>query len=115
MSSTDVSYPMENIGTLAQGAQIVHKMDPELATSTSDDLAIMMASSCEFKTKAQLFSANLPTQYSRRYEKYALLDEFPASCSLPVIKLQPGTYLFMSTRNNNFSNRDQKGRLTVMS
>jgi hypothetical protein len=102
---------------MLQNAQIVHVMDDNSPTpSSNEDLGVMMASSCQFRTKAQLFSANIPTQYERaRYDKFAKLDDAPASCSLPVIKLEPGTYLFMSTRNNNFSNRSQKGRLTVTS
>ena len=114
MSSADVSYPVTGLGTLIQNAQIVHKMDPKLKTASNDDLAVLMASSCAFQRKADLFTARLPSPYDKRnYQKLALLDFFPASCSLPIIKLQPGTYLFMSTRNNNFSNRSQKGRLTV--
>ena len=105
---------MTGFGTLIQNAEIVHKMDPNLKTASKDDLAVLMASSCGFQTKNQLFTARLPSPYDKRnYEKLALLDFFPASCSLPIIKLQPGTYLFMGTRNNNFSNRSQKGRLTV--
>lgn len=113
MSSTDVSYPMGNIGTLVGNAQIVHKMDSSLSTTTAEDLAIMMASACEYKTKAELFSSRVPTEYDRTFESFALLDGFPPSCSLPLLQLKKGTYFFMCTRNNNFSNRSQKGRITV--
>ena len=115
MASTDVSYPMGLVGTLVGNARIVHKMDPNLATKTPEDLAVMMASACAFKTKSQLFSVGLPTEYNRRrFEQLALLDYFPPSCSLPLLQINKGTYFFMCTRNNNFSNRAQKGRMTVV-
>ena len=113
MSSTDLSYPMGNIGTLVGNAQIVHKMDSSLETSNAEDLAVMMASACKYTTKKKLFSADVPTEYERNFESFALLDEFSPSCSLPLIQLKKGTYFFMCTRNNNFSNRSQKGRITV--
>ena len=114
MSSTDLSYPMGNTGTLVGNAQIVHKMDPSFETSSAEDLAVVMASACKYKTKAELFSSKeVPTEYERKFESFALLDEFSPSCSLPLIQLRKGTYFFMCTRNNNFSNRSQKGRITV--
>ena len=115
MASTDVSYPMDREGTLVQNAKIVYKMDPNLATKTPEDLAVMMASACAFETKSQLFSTRLPTEYNRGpFEQLALLDYFPPSCSLPLLQMKKGTYFFMCTRNNNFSNRAQKGRMTVV-
>ncbi|CAG5125430.1 unnamed protein product [Candidula unifasciata] len=44
------------------------------------------------------------------------LDDAGTYFNLPPRKVtQTGTYHYMSTRNNNFSNRDQKGRVTVTS
>lgn len=42
-----------------------------------------------------------------------LLNDAPASFVGPLLKFKPGEYHYMSTRNNNFSNRSQKGVLTV--
>ena len=42
------------------------------------------------------------------------LDDAGTYFNLPLRKVtQAGTYHYMSTRNNNFSNRDQKGRVIV--
>lgn len=112
MSATDISYPLLSSGTLVKNARIVHKMDPTLQTTSADDLAVMMASSCMFTTKAQL--DRFPNAlFVRKLKEYGELDLYPPSCSLPLLKLTRGTYYFMCTRNNNFSNRSQKGRLTI--
>lgn len=114
MSATDESYPMVQAGTLVENAQIVYKMDPASGTTTAEDLAVTMATACKFKTKAELFnSREVPGENDRNYEKFSLLDYFFPSCSLPLIQLNKGTYFYMCTRNNNFSNRSQKGRITV--
>lgn len=114
MSATDESYPMVQAGTLVENAQIVYKMDPASGTTTAEDLAVTMATACKFKTKAELFnSREVPGENDRNYEKFSLLDYFSPSCSLPLIQLNKGTYFYMCTRNNNFSNRSQKGRITV--
>ena len=41
------------------------------------------------------------------------LDNAPASFHGNVVKFAPGQYFFLSTRNNNFSNRAQKGFIKV--
>lgn len=41
------------------------------------------------------------------------LDNAPASYKGVVLKFKPGTYHYMCTRNNNFTNRSQKGTITV--
>ena len=42
------------------------------------------------------------------------LDNAPASFLGNIMKFNPGKYLYMSTRNNNFSNRAQKGDILVV-
>ncbi|XP_020608614.1 protein DD3-3-like isoform X3 [Orbicella faveolata] len=42
------------------------------------------------------------------------LDNAPASCNPPCFRItKPGEYCYMSTRNNNFSNRRHIGKITV--
>nr|XP_058959382.1 protein DD3-3-like [Pocillopora verrucosa] len=42
------------------------------------------------------------------------LDNAPASCNPPCFRItKSGTYCYMSTRNNNFSNRRHMGQITV--
>lgn len=44
----------------------------------------------------------------------AQLNNAPASCNPPCFRIKrPGTYCYMSTRNNNFSNRRHMGQITV--
>ena len=44
----------------------------------------------------------------------SLLNNAPASFQGAVLRFKKGTYHYMSTRNNNFSNRSQKSTLTVV-
>ena len=44
----------------------------------------------------------------------AQLDYAPASCNPPCFRItKPGEYCYMSTRNNNFSNRRHMGKIKV--
>ena len=43
------------------------------------------------------------------------LNNAPASCNPPCFRItKPGEYCYMSTRNNNFSNRRNMGQITVI-
>ncbi|XP_068712158.1 protein DD3-3-like [Montipora foliosa] len=45
----------------------------------------------------------------------AQLDNSPPSCNPPCFRItKPGNYCYMSTRNNNFSNRRHMGQITVL-
>ena len=45
----------------------------------------------------------------------AQLNNAPASCNPPCFRItRPGEYCYMSTRNNNFSNRRHMGQITVI-
>ena len=44
----------------------------------------------------------------------SLLNNAPTSCNPPCFRItKPGEYCYMSTRNNNFSNRRHVGQITV--
>ena len=52
--------------------------------------------------------------YSQATRLQAQLDNAPASCNPPCFRIkEPGEYCYMSTRNNNFSNRRHMGQITV--
>ncbi|XP_074613093.1 protein DD3-3-like isoform X2 [Acropora palmata] len=54
--------------------------------------------------------------YTRAGKLQAQLDNAPASCNPPCFRIKkPGEYCYMSTRNNNFSNRRHMGQITVTS
>jgi hypothetical protein len=42
-----------------------------------------------------------------------LLNNAPASYGGALVQLAQGEYFYMGSRNNNFSNRSQKGRLMI--
>ncbi|CAF3378034.1 unnamed protein product [Rotaria socialis] len=81
-----------------------------------DDLALYFASSGYYRCQraADCTGANSPyTLGSQTKQLDSLLDVASASFAGAVLKVNPGTYHMMCTRNNNFSNRAQKGTLTV--
>jgi len=73
----------------------------QMATAT--DCALTMATSGYFRTEAAVNG-----------QLNVLLNNAPASLIGGVVmQLQAGEYNYMATRNNNFSNRSQKGTLIV--
>ncbi|CAF2188006.1 unnamed protein product [Rotaria magnacalcarata] len=81
-----------------------------------DDLALYFASSGYYRCQrtADCTGANsLYTLETRTTRLDSLLNVASASFAGAVLRVNPGTYYMMCTRNNNFSNRAQKGTLTV--
>jgi hypothetical protein len=74
-------------------------------TKTNDDLAISMASAGYYESVSSL-SKKKPALNTE-------LNNAPASYRGMLLSFQPGSYFYMCSRNNNFSNRNQKGRITV--
>lgn len=73
-------------------------------TASAKDLAVMMSSSGYYKSASEA---------KTKAEMNSLLNNAPASFEGAVLKFNRGTYRYMSTRNNNFSNRSQKASLIV--
>jgi len=72
-------------------------------TATWLDCALTLATAGQFRTVAQATST---------FEFQ--LDDAPASfIGGMILKVQPGVYNYMCTRNNNFSNRSHKGTLII--
>ena len=90
-------------------------------TTTNEDLMVQMASSgyfqCALAGDCDL-AADRPIgdedETDSRAQLQKQLDNAPASFLGNVMKFTPGKYLYMSTRNNNFSNRAQKGSINVV-
>ncbi|ELT93314.1 hypothetical protein CAPTEDRAFT_225336 [Capitella teleta] len=79
----------------------------------SEDLAISMASSGYY----MCVTANqCPVPSESAQNKAALnnlLNNAPASYEGALLKFERGEYVYLCTRNNNFTNRSQKGKLIV--
>lgn len=78
----------------------------------SKDLAIQLASSGYYKcSDSNVCGTN---SVERKSTLNPTLDQAPASYAGMVLTLKKGTYHYVCTRNNNFTNRSQKGKLQVV-
>ena len=104
MDLPSVNYPLvsgKSLGLFAN-AEIIWSSDE--GTKTNEDLVLSMASSGYYSNVKQ---------YAKKEALNNELDNAPASYRGMLLKFAPGRYYYMCTRNNNFSNRNQKGRLFV--
>ena len=91
-------------------------------TTTNEDLMIQMASSgyfqcaqagdCDLAADRPISDEDETDQSREPLQKQ--LNNAPASFLGNVMKFTKGKYFYMSTRNNNFSNRAQKGSINVV-
>ena len=104
MKGPSVNYPLPSGEPLAMfpNAQIIWSSDE--GTKTNKDLVLSMASSGYYSSAKQ---------YAEKAALNNELNNAPASYRGMLLKFAPGSYYYMCTRNNNFSNRNQKGRLFV--
>lgn len=74
-------------------------------------LAVLMASAGYY----HCFDQDVCDTYSveKKTKLNNLLNNAPASFEGCIVKFQPGTYHYICSRNNNFTNRSQKGKLVV--
>jgi hypothetical protein len=107
MADPSVNYPVtsEKPLTMFTNAEIVWTSDDE--TKTKQDLILSMASSGYYD------SMSLCRASPKKTALNVLLNNAPASYRGMLLRFAPGEYYYMCTRNNNFSNRNQKGRLVV--
>lgn len=82
---------------------------------SSADLAIDMASSGYYScVNASSCPASLvQNSLEKKAKMNNLLNNAPASYEGALLRIKTGNYYYMCTRNNNFSNRSQKGTLIV--
>ncbi|XP_067928510.1 protein DD3-3-like [Watersipora subatra] len=105
--------PYEN-STLWKNSEVIW-MSEALSGGNSlsaEDLAVSMSSAGYFKCVSAATCGQ--NSLERKAAINNLLDNAPASYEAPLIKLKAGTYYYMCTRNNNFSNRSQKGSVVVL-
>ena len=110
MNDPSVNYPL-NSGeplTMFTNAEIIWSSDER--TKTGQDLVTSMASS-GYYSSVQCYHTKACTRQKQALNN--LLNNAPASYHGMLLRFAPGEYYYMCTRNNNFSNRNQKGRLVV--
>lgn len=77
-------------------------------SAPAKDLAISMSSSSYYDC-----GTGCPNSVTNKGKMNSLLNNAPASYEGALLKFRKGTYHYMCTRNNNFTNRSQKGSITV--
>lgn len=78
---------------------------------TGADIAIAMATAGYFKRAQDVPDPFvIPGCNAQQAEQ---LDCYPPSYTGMLLKLKPGTYYYMCSRNNNFTNRNQKASIKV--
>lgn len=85
---------------------------PNNTELSSVDIAVVFASAGYYgcyrtATCGERSMETAPTRLNR------LLNNVKASFDGAILKFKPGTYHYISSRNNNFTNRSQKGMLSV--
>ena len=80
-------------------------------TKSGVDVAIAMATAGYFKRAQDVPSPfKLPDCNAQQAEQ---LDCYPPSYTGLLLRLKPGQYYYMCSRNNNFTNRNQKASIAV--
>ncbi|XP_072025685.1 LOW QUALITY PROTEIN: protein DD3-3-like [Amphiura filiformis] len=101
--------PIENTN-MWKGAEVIWIYHGKWGLSETD-LAVNMASSGYYQCMTAATCQGQSAETKGKLNK--LLDNAPASYQGALVRFAPGTYHYMGSRNNNFSNRSQKGTLTV--
>jgi hypothetical protein len=106
-----VNYPLPwEKTTMFKNSRVVWTSG--VSNPSSSDLAVFFASTgyyqCVRSAKCQTDSVETKTPALN-----VLLNNAPASFEGAVLQIQGGTYYYICSRNNNFTNRSQKGRLMV--
>jgi len=110
MSGRNDNYPLLfDEANMFKGAKAYYAdgCHPSAAQLTDTDIMLQMATSgyvqCEKGCKHNAQTRKMQDQ----------LDNAPASFAGLLVSMKPGEYNYMCSRNNNFSNRSQKGTLKV--
>lgn len=113
MESPDKSFPHYGaISGLFDDAEVIYALDGTQGM-TSADAAVALATAGQYKDAASV-PANLNQLGQCNRQQLAQLDCYPPSYPGLLLRFKkPGTHYYMCSRNNNFTNRSQKGRLTV--
>ena len=96
---------------LFANAEVLWKHTDHPNNMDGKDVAASMASSGYFKCMYASKCAGESVQNKNAIQNQ--LNNAPASYRGMVMKLKKGTYFYMCSRNNNFTNRSQKGKIVV--
>ena len=105
------SYPIpwEKETTLFKDASIVWSSFPRSTSTDAQDIAVAFASAGYYHC-----SEGCAEAVTTKTQMNQLLNNAPASFEGAVLMFSnKGVYYYMCSRNNNFTNRSQKGQLTV--
>lgn len=106
------NYPLPfEEATLFTNAKIVWTPE-DYEGASAEDLAINMATSGYYHCKEAATCGRNSVQNKNQVNN--LLDNAPASHLGALIEPAAGEYHYMCTRNNNFSNRSEKGKMMVV-
>ena len=107
-----VNYPMPwDMNTMFQNAQVLWTSGYQ--TPSAQDLAVFFASAGYFQCikNSDCGSESVETKTALN----VLLNNATPSFEGAVLRFAAGKYYYICTRNNNFTNRSQKGRIIVTS
>ncbi|GAB1606952.1 protein DD3-3-like [Argonauta hians] len=115
MATGGVSYPMSYKDTTLWANSRVEWIYNQHPTMSPKDLAVNMASSgyyaCADSTTCPAYLAS--SSIDKKKPMNSQLNNAPASYPGALLRIKKGVYNYMCTRNNNFSNRAQKGVIVV--
>lgn len=105
------NYPLPyERSTMWDKIEVLHKWFNDSATTNSTNVALAFASAGYY----HCFTGCTERVGSKAAMNY-LLNNAPASFRGALVRFQVGVYHYICSRNNNFTNRSQKGTITVRS
>ena len=110
--------PLDNIpvpwemSKLFKNARVYWTSHPTHDKPKPEDMAVMYASSGYYACLEKQSSCK-GQSVEEKAAMNNLLNNAPPSFAGALLSFKPGVYYYMCTRNNNFSNRSQKGMLIV--
>jgi len=91
------------------GIQVLYKWFNVGSSSSSEDVAIAFASAGYY----HCLTGCIESVEDKGTQLNNLLNNAPASFRGALVRFQRGVYHYICSRNNNFTNRSQKGTITV--
>ena len=111
MAKPDRSFPYYGATGLFDSARVIHALDGRTGMSSAD-IAVSLATAGKINDAGKV-PANFNNLEQCNRKQLAQLDCYPPSYPGLLLQFESGDYYYMCSRNNNFTNRSQKGRLSV--
>lgn len=109
ISGPNTNYPLPyEKATMWNRIQVLYKWFNVGNPSSSEDIALAFASAGHYHC-----FTGCTESVENKAELNNLLNNAPASFRGALVRFQPGVYHYICSRNNNFTNRSQKGTITV--